>query len=86
MASYRIEWKSSASKELRKLPKQIIEKIIAAVDGLAKDPRPSDVRKLTATENVYRIRVGDYRVIYNIFDKRLVIEIIRVRNRKEAYK
>lgn len=86
MASYSIEWKTSAAKELRKLPKQIIAKVLAAITDLPANPRPSGVRKLTESENAYRIRIGDYRVVYNIFDKRLVIEIIKVRDRKEAYK
>jgi mRNA interferase RelE/StbE len=86
MASYNIEWKSSAARELKKLPKPIIAKIIHAVEELALSPRPLGVRKLTDTENTYRIRVGEYRVVYNIVDRRLVIEIIRVRDRKDAYK
>lgn len=86
MASYNIKWKSSASKELRKFPKSIIAKLTSAVDDLAKEPRPEGVRKLTASQDTYRIRVGDYRIIYNIFDKQLVIEIIKVRDRKDAYK
>lgn len=86
MASYNIEWKSSAAKELKKLPKPIIAKIVLAVESLASEPRPSGVRKLTDTENTYRIRIGEYRVIYNVFDRRLVVEVIRVRDRKDAYK
>ena len=86
MASYNIEWKASAAKELRKLPKQVIARIVPAVHELALNPRPDGVRKLTGSENTYRIRVGEYRVVYNIFDRRLVIEVIRVRDRKEAYK
>lgn len=86
MASYNIEWKSSAAKELKKLPKPIIARIVQAVEALASEPRPDGVRKLTDTENTYRIRVGEYRIVYNIFDRRLVITIIRVRDRKDAYR
>ncbi len=86
MASYSIEWKSSAAKELKRLSKPIIPKIIFAVESLASEPRPNGVRKLTDTENTYRIRIGEYRVVYNIVDRCLVIEIIRVRDRKDAYK
>jgi len=86
MASYSIEWKSSAAKELKKLPKPIIARILQSVEALASSPRPDGVKKLTDTESTYRIRVGDYRVIYNVFDRRLVIEVIKVRDRKEAYK
>ena len=86
MASYRIEWKSSASKELRKLPKTTIAQILTAVEDLSYNPRPEGVRKLTTSQNTYRIRAGDFRIVYNIYDKRLIIEIIRVRDRKEAYR
>lgn len=85
MASYSIEWKSSAAKELKKLPKPIISKIVHAVGSLATEPRPAGVRKLTDTGNTYRIRIGEYRVVYNVFDRRLIIEILRVRHRREAY-
>lgn len=86
MASYSIEWKSSAAKELKKLPMPVIGRILHAVEALATSPWPDGARKLTDTKSTYRIRVGDYRVIYNVFDRRLVIEIIKVRDRKEAYK
>ena len=86
MVLYSIEWKSSAAKELKKLPKPVIAKLISTIDDLTKEPRPAGVRKLTASQDTYRVRVSDYRIIYHIFDKRLVIEIIKVRDRKEAYK
>jgi mRNA interferase RelE/StbE len=86
MDSYRIEIKPSASKELEKLPRQIIPRIVAAIRELARDPHSQGVKKLTGFENTYRIRVGDYRILYNIYEDRLVIEIIRVRHRKEAYR
>ena len=85
MASYSIEWKKSAVKELRKLPKKVITRILAAVETLTANPRPDGVRKLTDTESTYRIRVGDYRVVYNVYDRRLIVEVIRVRDRKDAY-
>lgn len=86
MASYNIEWKSSAAKELKKLPKAIIVKVVATVESLRETPRPDGVRKLTGSEHTYRVRVGEYRVVYNIFDRTLVIEVIRVRDRKDAYR
>ena len=86
MASYRIEWKNSAYKELQKLPRQIIAKIIAAVADLSNDPYPSGVKKMVGSERSYRIRVGDYRVIYEIIENKLIIEIIRVRHRKDVYR
>lgn len=86
MASYRIEWKSSAYKELEKLPRQMITRIVEAVSNLQEDPRPSGARKLVGSDHSYRIRVGDYRVIYEIIDNKLIVEIVRVRHRKDAYK
>jgi mRNA interferase RelE/StbE len=86
MGSYQIEWKRSAVKELRKLPRPIISKIVAAVDSLILNPRPQGVRKLVGSEDTFRIRIGDYRVLYSIFETRLIIEIIRVGHRKDVYK
>ena len=86
MDSYRIEIKSSASKELEKLPHQILPRIVAAIQGLGKNPYPQGVRKLAGLEHTYRVRVGDYRILYNIYEDRLVIEIIRVHHRKDAYR
>ena len=86
MASFQVEWKNSALKELEKLPRQIVTRVVAAVDELSDNPFPQGVRKLAGSEFSYRVRVGDYRVIYNVFQNRLVIEIVRVRHRKDAYK
>jgi mRNA interferase RelE/StbE len=86
MDIYKIEWKRPAIKELQKLPRPMISKIVSAVDNLSSNPYPQGVRKLVNTENSYRIRIGDYRVLYNIVEKKLIIEIIRVRHRKDIYK
>ena len=86
MASYRIEIKASASKELKNLPHQIVSRIVAAIGDLAEDPYPQGVRKLAGFDQTYRIRVGDYRVIYDVFESKLIVEIIRVRHRKDAYR
>ncbi len=86
MASYQIQIKASASKELGKLSQQIIPRIVAAIKKLAEDPYPQGVKKLTGFDRTYRIRVGDYRVIYNVYESKLVIEIVRVRLRKDVYR
>ncbi|MBM3178852.1 MAG: type II toxin-antitoxin system RelE/ParE family toxin [Chloroflexi bacterium] len=86
MVSYRVEWKGSAYKELQKLPRQMITRIIAAVADLSNDPYPSGVKKMVGSERSYRIRVGDYRVIYEIIENKLIIEIIRVRHRRDVYR
>ena len=86
MATYQIEWKRSAIKELEKLPRPMISKIVSAVGNLSSNPHPSGVRKLVGSEDSYRIRVGDYRVLYNIIENRLFIEIVRVGHRKDIYR
>jgi len=85
MASYSIEWKASAVKELRKIPGHLLVGILAQVEFLRDSPRPDGVKKLKGSEHTYRIRVGEYRIIYAIYDKKLLVEIVRVRNRKDAY-
>ena len=86
MASYQIEWKNSAYKELQKLPRQIIPKIVTAVLDLSNNPYPQGVKKMVGSEHSYRIRIGDYRVVYEIIENKLIIEIVRVRHRKDVYK
>ena len=86
MASYTIEWKTSAEKELRRLGRSVIPRIVATVGGLATDPFPAGCRKLKGSEHTFRIRVGDYRVIYEVLVTRLLVEVMRVRHRKDAYR
>ena len=86
MAYYKIQWKKSAIKELYNIGKDAIPRIITAIDSLAKNPRPSGVKKLSESERTYRLRVGSYRVIYELEEEKLIIQIIRVRHRKDAYR
>ena len=85
MASYSIEWKRSAAQELKKLPREVVGRILTAVEQLATEPYPSGVRKLVGAEHTYRIRVGDYRIIYSVMASALIIEIIRVGHRRDVY-
>lgn len=86
MASYEIEWKHSAGRELKYVDKQYIPKILKVVESLRANPFPLQHRKLRGAETSYRIRVGDYRVIYQVdLEKKLVV-IYHVRHRKEAYR
>jgi len=86
MGSFNIQWKRSARKELKKLGKKVIPRIVHAVDLLADEPHPSGSRKLVGSEHIYRIRVGDYRVVYSMLDDVLCVEIIRVGHRKDVYR
>lgn len=84
--NYTIEIKQSAKKELAQLPKHIAEKIIRQIRGLANNPKPKGYKKMVGTENAYRIRMGNYRVIYSIFNQQLVIQVIKIGHRKDVYK
>lgn len=64
----------------------MVSKIVTAVDNLSPNPFPQGIRKLVGSKDVYRIRVGDYRVLYNIFENKLIIEIVRVGHRKNIYR
>jgi len=85
MGSYKIFWKTSARKELKKIDKNKIKSILSAVEQLADDPFPPHHKKLIGTTHYYRIRVGDYRVVYSIEKGEMHIHIIRVRHRKNVY-
>jgi mRNA interferase RelE/StbE len=69
MASYKIEWKHSVEKELKSIDRQYLPQIIEAVDALSNNPFPPQYRKLHGVESTYRIRVGDYRIIYQVDTK-----------------
>ena len=84
--TYEIEIKSSAQKELAKLPRNIADKVIENIRALAKDPRPNGCKKLVGTDYAYRIRINNYRVVYSIFDQQLVIQVIKIAHRKDVYK
>ena len=85
MARYRIELKRSAAKELARIPKRDIHKIIARIRRLADDPRPPGSRKLSGQEE-YRIRQGSYRILYLIEDDVLTVYVVRIAHRKRSYR
>jgi len=84
--TYQIEFAPSAIKQLEKLPKVMQRRIAAKIDALGREPRPHGVEKLEAREGLYRIRVGDYRVVYAIRDERLIVLILRIAHRKDVYR
>ena len=86
MVIYQIEWKASSIKDLKQIDRSIIKLILKRINLLQNEPRPPGVRKLQGTTSMYRIRVGNYRVIYEINDNVLLIYVIRVRHRKDVYK
>ena len=87
MAScYEIEISRTAEKQLRKLPRNDQERIVRAIRPLAQTPRPRGSRKLTGYDNVFRIRVGHYRLLYSISSTQLVIIILKIGHRREVYR
>jgi mRNA interferase RelE/StbE len=80
---YKIEIKKSVFKAFRRLDKQTIDKIKDAIDKLAVDPRPFGYKKLVDEEHLYRIRVGNYRIIYEIHNQLLLIVVLRLARRSE---
>ena len=84
MAKYKVEINKKARKNLDKLSDFIIEPILIAIGDLAENPRPPGYRKLKGRKG-YRIRVGNYRVIYEIYDHVLLIEVVDLGHRKDIY-
>jgi len=83
---YRIEIKKSAQREIAALARRQQRRVMAAIEKLADDPRPDGVRKLSGTEDFYRIRVGDYRVVYQVCDDVLIVFVVRVGHRRDVYR
>ena len=86
MNSYDIQWKKSAEKDLLGSDYKQIPRIIKSIESLAKNPLSKQYRKLQGTENFYRIRVGNYRVIYQVDNQANILIIYYVRHRREAYR
>lgn len=86
MAKYKIEISASAEKSLKKVPKKEILKIIEAIQILAISPFPEGCRKLRGEEAVYRVRQGNYRIIYEIIDEKLIVLVLKIGHRKDVYK
>ena len=86
MATYEVKFATSAAKEFRSLPLELKRRVGAVIDRLSEDPRPPGVRKLVGRERLYRIRVGQYRVVYEVDDKEQLIRVTRIRHRREVYR
>lgn len=85
MADYTITFARSARKELERLEAAVVKQIFPEIEALAKRPRPKGCRKLRGSKNLWRIRVGDYRVIYAIHEDNKQVDVVVVRHRSEAY-
>jgi mRNA interferase RelE/StbE len=85
MAAYEIFFKESVWKDLRKVPKSDLKRILSKIEKLEHDPRPVGCEKLTG-ETLYRLRQGRYRIVYSIQDNELTVWVIKVGHRKEVYR
>ena len=81
--AYEVIVKPSAAKAIRKLDRTSQRRIVRLLDRLAEHPRPEGVVKMQGEENLWRLRIGDYRLIYEIHDDRLVVLVLRVGHRRE---
>ena len=86
MASYEIYFKPSVDKDLRALPKSVIVRVIERIEDLAEEPFPHGMTKLAGAERLYRLRVGDYCIVYEVDTPSRVITIHYIRHRREVYR
>lgn len=85
-ARYRVEFKPSAARALTKLDRETQRRIIQKAEALAVDPRPQGVEKLAGEQDAYRVRSGDYRIIYEIRDDILLVMVLKVGHRRDIYR
>jgi mRNA interferase RelE/StbE len=85
-ASYQVLLAKSASRELQRLPTKAQERIIQALENLQLDPRPKSSKKLVGSTNLWRVRSGDYRIIYEIDDVHRIMDVSAIRHRSDAYR
>jgi mRNA interferase RelE/StbE len=86
LSKYNILFAKSARQDLEKLDPPLVQQIFPKIEALTSDPRPKGCLKLKGKKNIWRIRVGDYRVLYSIYDDSLEVDIIAVLHRKESYR
>ena len=82
--AYQVEFTAAAHRQFRKLTPEVQRRLAPAIDSLAEDPRPASAKKLSGVE-LWRIRVGDYRVIYALDDGKLTVLVVRLGHRREVY-
>ncbi len=85
MEPYKIVFKKSVAKDLKKIPKKDVSKILKVIRSLAGNPRPPQVKKLSGQDR-YRMRQGNYRILYSIEDAQLIIAVVKVGDRRDVYR
>jgi mRNA interferase RelE/StbE len=83
---YAVQLKPSVDRRLQKLPVDVQRRMVGEMAALAFDPRPVGVVKLVGADNLWRVRVGDYRIVYEVDDKRGLVTVLRVAHRKDIYR
>jgi len=83
--SYRVEFTTAAARQVRKLPRAARDRVLDAIEALGEDPRPHGAKKLVGELTAWRVRIGDYRVIYDVFDSELTVTVVRAAHRREVY-
>ncbi|MCQ1536137.1 type II toxin-antitoxin system RelE/ParE family toxin [Methanosarcina sp. KYL-1] len=86
MAAYSVVFRKSVEKDLKKLPEERIPQILEKIAELADTPIPHDAKKLTGSEHLYRIRAGDYRIVYEVLHETKCITIFYIRHRRSVYR
>ncbi len=86
MAKYAVVFARSARKELQALDPAVAARILKRIEAFADNPRPTGVIKLEGASDLWRIRVGDWRIVYRLSDKERLVDIFAVRHRREAYR
>jgi mRNA interferase RelE/StbE len=84
--AYRVLFVSRAERGFKRLSADVQDRIISEINSLAEEPRPAGAVKLTGSENLYRVRVGDYRVIYAVEDDFLLVLVVEIGHRREIYR
>lgn len=83
--SYRVEFTTAAARQVKKLPRPARDRLLTAIEGLQDDPRPHGAKKLVGEQTAWRIRVGDYRVTYDVLDAELVVTVVRAGHRRDVH-
>jgi len=86
MDEYALRFARAARRELEALAMEMVQRLFPAIERLAREPRPRGCRKIQGADNLWRIRIGDYRVLYTIDDQARIVDILAIRHRSDAYR
>jgi mRNA interferase RelE/StbE len=85
MGRYEVVFRKSVAQDLRRIPNRDLRRILATIDSLSEEPRPAGIEKLSGQEK-YRVRQGDYRIIYEIKDDEVIVVVVKVGHRRDVYR